>query len=356
MTALSPARMEALFPVQERPRRPDATRRRAELARFLDQAGLAAAQVVPLAADASFRHYHRLQHEGQSLVLMDAPPPVEDVRPFLRVGSRLVELGFSAPRILAADAGAGFVLLEDLGDDTFTRLLARGTDEAALYRLATDVLITLHGHDNAVPEGSPAYDHARLREGAALLLDWYLPAMTHAPVPPEVRAAYLAAWDAVLPLAFRVPQGLVLRDFHVDNLLRLPGREGFRACGLLDFQDAALAPVTYDVMSLLEDARRDVDPAVVAAERAHYLAAFPELDPEDFAVSWAVLAAQRHARVIGVFTRLCKRDHKPHYLAHLPRLWRLMENALAHPALAPLTAWFDTYCPPPLRGVPLHDP
>ena len=146
-----------------------------------------------------------------------------------------------------------------------------------------------------------------------------------------------------------MPETLVLRDFHVDNLMRLPGRAGIAACGLLDFQDAVAGPLTYDLMSLLEDARRDLDPALVSAMRRRYLDAFPDLDREAFDLSWTVLAAQRHAKVIGIFTRLEQRDGKPVYLRHIPRVWRLLDAALAHPRLGRLKAWLDRHLPAELR-------
>ena len=187
---------------------------------------------------------------------------------------------------------------------------------------------------------------------ASLLIDWYAPEMMGGPLPPERHQEYAALWRRLFRLARAVPDCLVLRDFHVDNLLRLGDRPGVAACGLLDFQDAVAGPLTYDLMSLLEDARRDIDPALIAALRRHYLAAFPALDRDAFDASWAVLAAQRHAKVIGIFTRLCRRDGKSIYLQHIPRVWRLLEAALAHPRLAGLKSWLDKYIPKENRGIP----
>jgi aminoglycoside/choline kinase family phosphotransferase len=319
---------------------------------FLTRHGWGRAARGKLAGDASFRRYDRLvANDGRSAVLMDAPPPEEDVRPFVMIENHLVALGYSAPRLLAADLEAGLLLLEDLGDDTFTRLLAEGESEDDLYRLAVDQLIDLHGKGRAaIPAGLAPYDDDRLRTEALLLCDWYAAEMN--PLPAEARAGYIALWQKLFPVARAVPETLVLRDFHVDNLLRLKARPGVAACGLLDFQDAVAGPVTYDLMSLLEDARRDIDPRLVAALRRHYLHAFPTLDAAAFDASWAVLAAQRHAKVIGIFTRLCRRDGKPAYLRHIPRLWRLLEQALTHPALADLQDWFDRYLPKDKRGVP----
>lgn len=324
--------------------------REALIQAFLAKAGWGDAQRGRLAGDASFRHYDRLVRGSEQAVLMDAPPPKEDVRPFVRIARHLLALGYSAPGLLAVDEENGLLLLEDLGDATYTRLLAKGHDEAALYALATDVLADLHAHPDSIPAGLPPYDDERLLTEACLLTDWYMPAVGR-PVSEAERAEYATLWTKLFPVARAVPDTIVLRDFHVDNLLLLD-RPGLKACGLLDFQDAVAGPITYDPMSLLEDARRDIDPALIAAMQERYLARFPGLDREAFAASWAVMAAQRHAKVIGIFTRLCKRDGKPVYLGHIPRVWRLLEQACAHPALAEMRRWLDTHIPKDKRTVP----
>jgi len=317
---------------------------------FLAAAGWATARRGLLAADASFRRYERLVRDGETAVLMDAPPPRENVAAFDRIARQLLDLGLSAPRPLAVDAAAGLMLLEDLGDRTFTRALAAGFDESRLYALAVDLLIALHRQWRPVADAAlPPYDDARLLDEAALLTDWALPVLRGAPIPPAVRESYLAAWRAVLPRAHAAPASLVLRDYHVDNLMLLDGRATIAACGLLDFQDAVVGPRSYDLVSLLEDARRDIDPAVVLAMLERYLAAFPELDRAAFLDSYAVLGAQRAAKIIGIFTRLDRRDGKPHYLRHIPRVWRLLRAGLEKPVLAPVKAWFDREAPAP-RG------
>jgi aminoglycoside/choline kinase family phosphotransferase len=326
--------------------------REAALQDFLAAAGWGRADRQALPGDASFRHYHRLRDGSRRALAMDAAPPTEDVRPFLAIARHLSGLGLSAPRILAEDVERGFLVIEDFGHATFTRLLAQGADERALYELATDALATLHRRPDAIPLGLAPYDDERLLAEASLLTDWYMPATLGQPTPDSVRADYRARWQALFPLARAVPETLVLRDYHVDNLMRIEGRAGVAACGLLDFQDAVAGPVTYDLMSLLEDARRDLDPALVEALRARYLAAFPDLEPRAFAASMAILGAQRHCKVIGIFTRLMRRDRKPGYLVHLPRLWRLLGNALGHPALAPIAEWLDRHLPPEARGTP----
>ena len=332
--------------------------RERQLQAFLQQAGWAEAERAVLAADASFRRYDRLTGSAGRAVLMDAPPPKENVGAFHRVQSLLLAKGFSPPKALAVDQKAGFMLLEDLGDQTFTRALRNGADEASLYRLAIDVLIALHerfdGED--LTATLPPYDDERLLIEAALLTDWYLPAIglvdTGSTRLDALRESYLTAWQAVLPQVRAVPESLVLRDYHVDNLMVLEGREDIAACGLLDFQDAVVGPITYDLASLLKDVRRDVDPTLIPELEARYLAGRPGTDPQAFSASAAILGAQRNAKIIGIFTRLCRRDGKPVYLKHINRTWRLLEGDLAHPALAPVKAWFDANLPADKRVVP----
>ncbi len=333
--------------MDDRPRRIEA---------FLAAAGWRGAKCVKLAADASFRRYDRVTLGDRRAVLMDAPPGKEDVTPFLLVARHLRGLGYSAPEILAEDSAAGFLLLEDFGDDTYTRLLAQGEDEETLYRLATDLLIDLHGRPAAetIPAGLPPYDDARFLDEATLLTEWYLPEVTEAAT--DATTAYRDLWAGLLIQARRVPETLVLRDYHVDNLIGLGGRAGVAACGLLDFQDAVAGPASYDLVSLLEDARRDIPPRLADAMLERYFAAFPALDQDAFRVSYAILGAQRHCKVIGIFTRLCVRDGKSRYLSHIPRLWRLLEGALAEPALAPLGDWLERNIPSERRIIPPRRP
>lgn len=318
---------------------------------FLAAAGWAGAARQALAGDASFRRYQRLDDGERTAVLMDAPPAREDVRPFITVGRYLAGRGYSVPAILAADEDAGLLLLEDLGDDLYETLLPDGADEMTLYAGAIDLLIDLHAE---APTGleMPPYDDARMLDEVCRLLDWYLPAVAGTEPDGATRAAFSDAWRAVLPRVRTVPEGLVLMDYHAPNLIWLPGREGLARVGLLDFQDATIGPLAYDVVSLLEHPRRDVAPATVEAMKARYLAGRPELDTSTFAAAYAVLGAQRNTRIAGTFARLWKRDGKAGYLDHLPRVWRLIENDLAHPALAPLKHWFDEAIPPEKRGRP----
>jgi hypothetical protein len=329
----------------------DAARKRA-IAAFLARSGWEGARPVPLAGDASFRRYYRVGGNGRRAVLMDAPPPQEDVAPYIAVSQILRRLGFSAPEVFAEDRAAGFLLIEDFGDDTYTRLLERGADEPALYTLAVDTLIELQRAVEA--RGSPdlpPYDAERLLAEAALLVDWYAPAALGEPLSDARRDEYLDLWRTLLPQAALPDDTLVLRDYHVDNLMLLPDRSGVQGCGLLDFQDAVCGPPSYDLVSLLEDARRDVPAELRRRMTERYLAAFPAVDRAAFLRSAAILAAQRNCKILGIFTRLWRRDGKPRYLVHLPRIWRLLEQELAHPALDPMARWLDRHLPRSARHI-----
>ena len=318
---------------------------------FVARAGWADARESLLAGDASFRKYFRLRRAGGTAVVMDSPAAHEPVGPFVRIGRHLTAMKLSAPEILAVDEANGFLLLEDLGDDTFARVLAKGGDEPELYARATDVLVTVHAPpDHGLLHGLGGYEGEALIDAAMLVPEWYLPEATGHPTSDEQTESYRAAWRACLTALPPHAGALLLRDYHKDNLLWLPERPGVRACGLLDFQDAQCGHPSYDLVSLIEDARRDVPAAVHDACLARYLAA-TGLPPQDFRTGFALMAAQRHARIIGLFVRLLKRDGKPEYLPHLPRVWRMFERAVAHPALEPLRAWFDNRLPPPLRHI-----
>jgi len=229
--------------------------------------------------------------------------------------------------------------MEDLGDDTYTRMLEGGGGERQLYELAVDVLIDLHKTDT-MPPGLAPYGNGRLLDEAMLAPMWLF---ADNPLSERARREYGEAWLEAFRLVHKTPKTLVLRDYHVDNMIWLPERNGIRACGLLDFQDAVSGSVAYDLMSLLEDARRDIEADLKNAMLDRYAAAFPELDRAAFDTAFTVLAAQRHAKVIGIFTRLDKRDGKSGYLVHLPRVWRLLEKALEHPDLQRIKNWFDEH-------------
>ena len=328
--------------------------RTAALTAFLERAGWGAAARAPLPGDASFRRYVRLIRGGDTAMLMDAPPPQEDVRPFVGVARLLRGLGYSAPAILAEDVGHGFLLIEDFGDRTYTRALAAGVAEAPLYEGAVDLLIDLHRRGLADRLAAvPPYDDALLTRELGLFPEWW--ARRQLAADDAFAAEYHAHWTALLGRVRAVPETLVLRDYHVDNLMVL-ARPGIQGIGLLDFQDAVRGPVAYDLVSLVNDARRDVPPALARRMVARYAAAFPMLDPAAFEAACAILSAQRNLKIIGIFTRLAARDGKPGYLGHIPRVWRLLETDLAHPALAGFRAWLDDHVPAAARGAPAMSP
>lgn len=317
---------------------------------FLRDAGFGAARVAWLPADASFRRYARLHGGPRPALLMDAPPP-EDVRPFLALARHIGGAGLSAPEILAADEAAGLLVIEDFGDATHAALLDAGADPLPLYLDAAETLAALH--EAAPPAGLPGWGVAEMsRTAAATFLDWWWPAALGEAPDQGTRAEFGAAIGAMLA-PFAGARGFVHRDYFPANLMRLDGRGGPRRTGLLDFQDAALGHPAYDLVSLVEDARRDVAAPVKAAAIARYLEDRPGLDRAEFAAAMAACAAQRHLRVAALWVRLARRDGKPHYLAHGPRCWRLLEAALAHPAAQPLRDFLDARIPPALRRNPV---
>lgn len=324
-----------------------------EIAAFLDAGAWAGAARKPLAGDASNRRYERIDHpRAGAAVLMDAPPERgEDVRPFLDVTRRLREgAGLSAPEVFQADEARGFLLLEDLGDAVYARVLEREPAlEAELYGTAIDLLAELHDRPE-LADGLPPYDDAVYLREAGLLPEWYLPGATGAPVGVALREAFDGLVREACALA-GVPRPVcVLRDYHAENLIWLPERAGSARVGLLDYQDALAGHPAYDVVSLLEDARRDTSEALRAAMVARYVAR-TDADPDAFGAAYAALGAQRNLKIIGIFARLWLRDGKPAYLALMPRVWDHLMRDLAHPRLAALRDWVGAHVPPPSPGV-----
>ncbi|WP_140230992.1 aminoglycoside phosphotransferase family protein [Sphingomonas japonica] len=314
----------------------------AAAAAFLAAAGWGDGEIRPLAGDASFRRYFRVLAPGRSAVLMDAPPPEEDPRPFLDIARWLKARGFAAPEILADDLTHGLVLIEDFGDARMRETVdAAPESELRLYEAAVDLLIRLHQED-AAPVAD--YGAAVYSREANLLTQWYCPAVGVDADQP----GYRAAWDAVLAPVLADPRVTVLRDYHAENIMLIDGHE---TLGLLDFQDALAGHPAYDLVSLLQDARRDVPAALEAAMLDRYRRITGA--GEAFDIAYHVLGAQRNAKIVGIFTRLWQRDSKPRYPALCPRVWGYLERDLAHPALAPVAEWFDANIPAALRGDPM---
>ncbi len=319
---------------------------------FLQRHGWRDARRTALPGDASARRYERLRLGERRALLMLAPPD-DTAANFMAIAGLLHGAGLSVPAILAAEPDQGMLVVEDFGDGTYTALLDGGAEALPLYQLAVDALIHLHRafvatDDTAPLPDLPVFDAERFLQQTMLFCESDLPA-AFGPVEAAVSDSFRRAWETALSQAMSVPRSLLLRDFHAGNLFHLAGRPSVRACGLIDFQDAGIGPVTYDLVSLLQDARRDIADDVAAACLERYSAAFPDIDRAAFAASYAVLAAQRHVRVIAIFSRLA-RQGKPGYLDHLPRLWRLLDLALQHPALAQVAAWFEVNLPRQGRG------
>ena len=306
---------------------------------FLNSTVWSNAACDPLTGDASDRKYFRLQKDKQSAVLMDASSVLASVAPFIQISQHLHQLGFSVPAILARDEGKGLLLLEDFGDATFARLLDNPCEPEKLYTLATDVLIALHRHPQAIPKGLRTYHPEKMLEDIGLFLEWRTPTISE-----TGRKEFKTVWREVLPVAHQVPASLLLRDYHVANLMLLPEREGVRQAGLLDFQDAYQGPITYDLVSLLEDARRDVPDNLREKMVARYLARSPALDRKAFETSLAILAALRHTRVLAIFEKLSRHEGKHEYKKlHSPRVERLLQRALRHSMLAGVKQWMERH-------------
>jgi aminoglycoside/choline kinase family phosphotransferase len=357
---------------------------------FLAEAGWSAAELRPLPGDASTRHYTRLHLGARTAMLMDQPQSAEapvslpdatveqrralgynalarlagaDCARFVAAARYLRGRGLAAPEIYAADTGRGFLLLEDLGNDLYTGVLGDGGDERALYEAAIDALVRLHA------EPAPAvlapdkplfsYDETAQLAEVELLTEWFMPVAFGRAADEAIIEEHRALWGhALAGLAGGAPV-FVHRDYHAQNLLWRGDRSEIARVGVIDFQDALSGSPAYDLISLLEDARRDVALELAEAMTERYLARSREegarIDEDEFRAAAALLAAQRNAKIIGIFARLAKRDSKPRYLVHLPRVWRYMERDLAHPALAPLRAWYERHVPREMRGVPALD-
>ena len=351
---------------------------------FLAQAGLSWDRREPLAGDASTRSYERLHlPEGRSLMLMDAPPSAESrpcgplasreerekagynamarlsagrVDAFAAAAGFLRSQGLSAPEVIALDVAQGLMVLEDLGDTLFTHALAEGRSEEELYAAAIDALVQLHAvRPPVILEAENArwplltYDDLALKTGADLFIEWAPKLVTMRPLDAAARAEWDALWA---PVRLRGEVGATVfthRDYHAENLIWLPDREGVARVGLLDFQDAVRAHPAWDLLSLLQDARRDVSPELERTCLDRYLAARPEVDREVFMADYHALAALNNTRILGIFARLIVRDAKTRYGAFMRRVWRQLERDLEAPGLAGLNRWFAHYAPAEVR-------
>ncbi len=352
---------------------------------FMKSAGWAEAKLSPLPGDASTRRYFRVALDDRNAMLMDQPQTAEtpaapanataqqrhalgynavarlagaDCARFVAVANFLRAQGLSAPDIYADDPEHGFVLIEDLGDALYADVLTQGAGERDLYAAAAEVLAKLHAERAPafLPTDKPLhdYDETALLAETDLMTQWYLPVALKRTANEGEIAEHRGLWRDVLSRARDSSSVFVHRDYHAQNLLWLPDRSGIARVGLIDFQDAVAGTRAYDLISLIEDARRDVAPEIAAATTKHYLETMRAqgmgLDEERFRAEMAVMAAQRNAKIAGIFARLYKRDAKPRYLSYLPRVWGYLNRDLQHPALAPLEAWYDRTIPMEARG------
>ena len=341
-------------------------------------AGWSRARRKHMQGDASSRIYEKLALGVDTAILMFAPPRVEgpplrggkdyatiaklspDIRAFVAVADGLRELRYSAPRIIALDVEESIAVLEDFGAETIVGPNGPIPDR---YMQATALLADLHERKppTSLPiRGEerlyelPTYDLDALLIEAELALDWYAPSAARIQTPSSARVYFQGLWREALAPVIRAPKTWTLRDYHSPNIHWLARRSGVERCGLIDFQDAVLGPPAYDLASLLQDARVDVPAELEMKLMAHYCrlrrAGDSAFDVDAFAASYAVMGAQRATKLLGIFTRLDRRDGKPQYLAHIPRAERHLARCLEHPALATLRAWFATHLPQPLRG------
>ena len=349
------------------------------VARLLERAGWSDAKREFLQGDASVRAYERLvKPTGETAILMISPPRPDgpiirfgkpyaaiaklspDITAFIAMDEGLRSLGYSAPALFAYSIDEGLALIEDFGSTTIAQ---NGVPDGARYAPAIALLADLHGRDlppilTAGEEAyePPVYDIEAMLVEVELALDWYAPAIARVTPPSGARMQFLAIWRELLQPVLAEPTTWTLRDYHSPNLHWLPDRLGLKRIGLIDFQDAVLGPPAYDVVSLLQDARVDVPEDLEMRLAALYMrrrtAADPAFDAQKFAVAYAATGAQRATKILGLFARLDKRDRKPDYLRHLPRIERYLARNLAHPLLRPLALWYQNHLPRALGPLP----
>jgi len=326
------------------------TARSIQRGQFLEAHFCEPVQLAFLASDMSLRQYYRLKDPRR--VLMDAPSP-ENPKQFIQVAEYLQGCGLRAPSILGHCLENGFVLLEDFGDHTFTAILKQSPErERELYQ--TSIAVLKHLHKNAVeqPGFIPPYTTHKLLAETEVFIDWYWKVVKGCDPGTSLKQDFLNRWEKAFEAVPVMPQTLVLRDYHVDNLMIVDDQKGIQGCGLLDFQDALWGPCVYDVFSLLEDARRDITPSVAKEMWDYFLEDVPVVEHKNYRTTASILGAGRHTKVIGVFTRYAVRQGKKDYLCHLPRLWKYLEVSFRAPELEEVKAWFDDHLPLHLQGIP----
>ena len=341
------------------------------IGKFLAMNRLLDARRKILSGDASTRSYETI-HSATStpVILMNAPkmpdgPPIRDglpysriahlaesVTPFVAIDTALADAGFCAPKIYAHDLDQGLLLIEDLGRDTV--LDADGRPVAERYQASAALLADFHqikwprqinvakGISHIVPD----YSRRALLIETELFTDWYWPEHRGSPAPDSAKAEWRVAWNSVLDSLKDTEQSLVLRDYHSPNIIWRGHKTGNDRIGLIDFQDAVFGPSAYDVASLARDARVDISPELEALSVEAYIARRLELgafDRAGFDAAFAIMAAQRNAKILGIFHRLHRRDGKPAYLKHLPRIEAYFGRSLNDAAMAPIAEMLERY-------------
>lgn len=294
-----------------------------------------------MAGDMSPRKYYRGMKDGQSSILMIYPDASDEaraeLRDFIRVGEWLLAQGLKAPKLLAVDEGLASAQFEDLGAQSFGAALRGGHDGEELYALGCDVLKHIKGCP--VPEGLPDYYDSKVHYNRRQLVEYYLPLKLGRVYTEEQMNSYLAAWDEVEKSLPPCPQIFQHMDFHLENLMWMPGEEGIKRCGLIDYQHAVVGPMPYDLVNLLEDARVDVPEDLRAAMIERYCEGMSGKEKDLFLSWYRVLATQFHCRVIGLFIMQAAANGRDDYLVHVERLQKYIAGAVDHPVLASLKAW-----------------
>lgn len=319
---------------------------------FLKENDLSSANIIDMQADASFRTYSRIVLKDKSFILMDAPPDKEKLFEFINISKYLCGNGFSAPEIFASDTKNGFLLLEDFGDESFTKVLNFRSkfnsqySEKDLYLEAIQILLEL----TKIPslDSLPLYNDELLLNEVKLLIDWFMKFVVNIHLSDQAQQEYIDIWRELLKKINILPNVTVLRDYHADNLMWLPHNFGKKKIGLLDFQDAVIGSPLYDLVSLLEDIRRNISEDVIITGMKYYQESI-HVSENEFLSAYYILAAQRNCKIIGIFSRLAFRDNKIKYLQFLPKTWQNLQRELEYPILSPLKKWLDCNIKPEFR-------
>ena len=314
---------------------------------ILKKSGINNFKLKPIRSDASFRKYFRvyIKNKKKKLLLVNSPKEIENNLGYLKVTNIFENMNLSVPKIFNFDSSRGSFLIEDFGLNTYTNSLKNGISEYKLYNLATNILIYINNHSKNLEKKLPKYSNKKFIDEVLLFLKWYWPAIYKKKPKKNIENEFVRIWKNLLNRNLKTKKVLVHRDFHIDNLFFLKDRLNLKACGLIDFQDSVIGPSSYDLVSLLEDARRNVNKKVAYKMNNKFVKKFSKQEKENFINEYRVLAVNRHLKIIGIFTRLFLRDKKKSYLKHIPRLWKLIEYNLNFNLLNELNKWMNNFFP-----------